>query len=207
MKKYLIIGILIVLLPISTKACSSSDMSVLSKMYSNVEISYLFNESTEKFEIKISNLNKNLYIYSFLNQNYIYPSSGEEIFSSVNPGSNYRFHFYGNYNSCSKSSIASKYITLPSYNKYYKDPLCKGFENYKVCQKWAKVNYTYDEFKKEIDSYKNSEPNKQKEEEEVLGFYDHLALFYKKYYYIILPLVITVLSVLIYMQYKKNKLF
>ena len=207
MKKILIVSIILLVFPVSVNACNTNDKSTLSNIFSNIETSYVFDETTEKFTVKISNLNQNVYFYNTLDGNYVYPSTNEVIIYNVNPEENVRFKFYGNYQSCTKHHISSKYVTLPSYNKYYKDPLCKGKEKYNICQKWSKVTYTYEEFKNKIKSYDIKEKTKEKKETSVLGFYDYIALFYKKYYIIILPTIIISSIIIIYRQNKKNKLF
>lgn len=207
MKKILIIVFILFVFPTYTKACTTNDKSTLSKIVGNVEISYLFDESTEKFTVKISNLNNNVYFYNTQSASYVYPNSNEVILYNINPEKKIRLKFYGNYQSCSNHHISSKYVTLPSYNVYYKDPLCKGYENYNVCNKWSKVNYTYEEFKEKIKSYETKAEKIEKREEDIIGFYDYIIIIYQKYYFIILPLIIIPSIIMIYIQNEKTKLF
>ena len=79
----------------------------------------------------------------------------EIILDNYGAGKSIEYKIYSNLNYCRGQYISSLYVTLPSYNPYYKDELCKGLENYTLCRRWAKVDLTYDEFKKQMKDYYN----------------------------------------------------
>lgn len=214
MKGYLVYFILLFVLVFPIKVngavCSNEDKSNLGSLASNTKISYDYieNNNTVIFNLTLSNIYENMKIKDVAH-NIIYNYQGSELtIQNFNPNQSYKFEFYTDSYSCSGFLIYSKYITLPAYNKYYKDSLCDGIENYKLCKKWQSVNLNYDEFTSKINEYKNSLITDEDEHgSEIKGIYDFIFEFYSKYYYIILPLIIISSIITIYYRNKKNDLF
>ena len=92
------------------------------------------------------------------------------------------------------------------YNQYYNDPICNGV-TYKYCNKWQKNDFTYEEFIKNVEEYKNTKNIIVEEPNEVKGIFDYIMEFYISYYYIILPTIILISVIYIYINRKKNDLF
>ncbi len=208
MKKFLLVIMLCILFPITAQAeCSTDEKIALSKMVSNIKITPVFNEEIEKFNILISNITPSVYLKDMKTKVEYVNTGGEVIIYNVNPNQSYRIRFYSAIPACYGDTITTIYVTLPGYNKYYKDPLCEGLEDYKICQKWVNYNYNRTQFETEIKKIDKEEKIEKKEEhreeENVKGFYDYLGELYEKYYYIFLPIII--IGGIILMNYLRKK--
>lgn len=200
---------LLIMIPHQVKAynmCSTEDTVKLNKIASNVLANYNYYEAngTVKFKITINNLTSNTYIYDAVKKQTYY-SNGEITLDNYGPNQTVEYKIYSNISYCKGQYLNSIFVTLPPYNPYYKDKLCSGIEDYKLCQRWSNVNLTYDEFKKQINDYRNSnieaEPNV---EDTYKSIYEIILDFYIKYYYIILPLIIVVGGIILAVNKQKS---
>lgn len=211
MKKFLLVIMLCILFPITAQAeCSTDEKIALSKMVSNIKITPVFNEETEKFNILISNITPNIYFMDMKTKTMYQNTKGETVIYNAEPNESYRLKFFSSINACYGETITSTYITLPGYNKYYKDPLCEGLGEYKICQKWINYNYDRTKFEEEIKKIDKKEIEKLKQQqgrEVVKGIYDYLGEIYEKYYYIVLPIIIVGGIILIMRLRKKEDFF
>lgn len=213
MKKFLRLMILLLLIfPVSTKAyynsCSVSDTVKLNKVASNVLSNYTYyidSAGNLKFKIIVNNLHSYLYLYDTQTKQTYY-STGEISIMNYGPGANLKFELRSNLGYCKGVYVSSIYVTLPYYNKYYSDELCKGIENYKLCKRWTKVNLSYEEFKNEITKYRNS----LKKPDAIVDDYNKSILeiildFYFDYYYVILPPIVIIGGIVMYMVKRKKE--
>ena len=192
MKMKIILMTLLILFPASTKAleCSYAEQARLRKIASNVTASYEYVESndTVKFNITLSNITNEIYIHdNNRNTDYYFNGSNEIVINGYEAGTNVRYLIYPTKSDCTKSYLANKYVNLPYYNKYYKDPLCEG-KNYSICGRWQKVSLSYDEFVKTINDYDKNNKNGIKEEikEEKGNIFDLISKFIFDYYIFII---------------------
>lgn len=217
MKKKIFILIAFMMLPInilglSYNGCDYSDISRLKSLVSNVNISYDYyiSDNTAYFNITLNNITPDMYFMDTANyKNYYYSdtNNGEiTIYGYSNTSGGYKF--YSAKNECYGTNIGSKYYNLPTYNRYYGDVLCEGIENYNLCQKWANVNYSYEEFKMLIDEYKykdNIQNDGSQATEQKKDIFDLIINVYVKYYYLFLVAIILVCGVVIFVKRDKNK--
>ena len=154
-----------------------------------------------------------MYFYDVKNKKYYYYSNtnnGEiTIKNYIGDGSTGNYKFYSARNECYGISLGSKYYTLPKYNKYYGNKLCEGIQDYSLCQKWAVVNYTYDEFEELIYKYKNKESKKEITQQDTIyekDFLSKLVDFYINYYYYLLIGIIVVFGIVIIINKRKEKI-
>lgn len=193
----------------SVKAeCNQQETIRISKLMSNVNSSYTFNEEDQSFTIRFTNLVDDLYLYD---ENYFeayYPENGEVVLEDNIPGASYEFTIRST--KCDDTKI-DRYVTLPFYNPRYSDELCNGITGLNLCYKWADVPLMSDEeFASEINAYKNRKTTQEQEKEEVDGLFDIIINFFVKYYFIVIPVVIVLCVVGIVLKVKlnkKNKLF
>lgn len=194
------------------KGCEYSEVARMQSIVSNINLSYDYKiiDNQAFFDITITNITDDIYIYDTFNDRYYYYKDTVEgeltVYNyKITSGS---YKFFSNNQNCYGMSLGTKYYTLPLYNKYYGDPLCEEVPNHSLCQKWKDVNYSYEEFEKIISEYKNSKPIENEDKVEIVSqnsFIDSLINVYIKYYYFFLVLVIVVCSVIIAINNKKNK--
>lgn len=217
MKKYmylLIFVFLFMLYPNITKAgtCLNSEKVKWQELAKNINVSYDYTEYEETvvFSVKLSNLQPGLVIKDVKNQKEYKYNSSELIFdNSYYWGESYRFDIYVESGDCAGYLAYSKYVNLPFYNKYYKDELCKGIEEFRYCQKWTLSSFNYYEFTQKVEQYRQSlnqilDDDKNFKDDSI---FDFILEIYLDYYYIILPIIILSIIIIIYIYNKKNDLF
>ena len=215
MKKYLIAVLvsIFVLFPIQTKAliCGNEKKVKFQELAKNITINYEYQETDNDviFNIKIANIPENFILYDM--RNHIeYKYQGSEItIPNLPKDTSYKYSVYVNDTTCNNELLYVHYITLPAYNSYYKDPVCSGIEDYKLCSKWLKVNDSYDVWKNKVQNYKdslNKKPDKDDNKKEITIF-DDIINFYVKYYMFILPSIILLCIIGRFIYNKKHDLF
>ena len=109
--------------------------------------------------------------------------TSKEITINASSGENLIFYVYPTDQFCSDKYIYSIRIQLPTYNKYYKDPVCVGVENYTLCNKWSTHNMSYEKFTQNVIEYKKSleKPPATIEEPEEKGIKDYIIEFLVNY--------------------------
>lgn len=84
--------------------------------------------------------------------------------TNIKPGE-YEIKIYNNNNySCSVGTIN---FTLPWFNEYYNDDLCKGLEDFYLCQPDYDKEIDYDTFKSRIELYINKQDEKTENDNDI----------------------------------------
>lgn len=213
MKKIIIIFVLMLLIPIAKVKgfyCTYVEIAQLKKIASNVTYYYEYSEKNGEitFDITLVNLNKDIYFTDSTNNKKYEYTQNEIKLTGYKSGETVIYTFYPVNIYCQDESLYTMRITLPSYNPFYGDEVCKGLENYSLCQKWANHNLTYDQFVKKIEQYKNSikEEEKDNDQEETNDAFNYIIQFLVNYYYIII--IIFVLGFVgLYIVRKKDNVY
>lgn len=212
-KKILFVFSLLVVVPnIVNAECEYNEKSKLQALSSNLNFTYNYKEienginSSASFSITIGNLNPNLYIVDQNNIRVVYYNNKKEItLNGYNPGSTIEFLIYGNSGECKGVEIMSNYITLPSYNRFYKDPVCNGVDDYKLCNRWSRVSLSYDDFVKKVNEYKEKiKPEELPNVEKELPLVEKIIKFLSKYSILLFGGIIVVCSVLMFYLNRKD---
>jgi hypothetical protein len=214
MRRYIYLLFTILLLTFCPKVgasvCSNSEKVSYQNLAKNISTSYEYVEGTGTFNIIFTNVSSNLYIRNIKTEvDYPYTNS-EMVLSNFKSGNSYKFGIYTSDFNCRNEILYTFYITLPYYNPYYQDTLCSGIENYKYCKKFLTNSITYNEFVKNVNSYRDSLNETTTDIEEVSSsnsYLDYFIDFYLDYYYIILPLIIIICFIIRWRYNKKNDLF
>lgn len=207
-KKYILFIALLLFLPyVHIQAyCTDNEIIRMSKIAQNVNLTPEFREDKEKFDLIITNLHPDIYMRDINNDKDYRFSNSDTIIENLEPFTNYRFKLLSAKSECDGQVLLSKYIVLPGYNPFYKDPLCNDLTEYSFCQKWVSHMYTKEQFLELINQKKmiNQKLEKSAQKKEVMGIYDYMGNFYSKYYYIILPMIIVICLIII-IRSTKNK--
>lgn len=220
LKKYflLLMMFFVTLLPAPVEGfyCKNIDKANQRYLASNINTIYFekINGDKATFDIKIANITKNLIVKDVYNNKlYSYghdkTNPSEITISNFPHGNSYKFEIYTDIEFCEDELLHVVYVTVPRYNVYHKDELCKGISDYRFCQRWVDFEVSYNEFVKNVEDYKKSLIIEDIEEpiiEDKLNLYDYLINFWIKYYYYILGGIIIICLILLYILYKKNDL-
>ena len=211
--KNLLFFSILMLLPISCKAleCDFTEKARLKSLASNINTSYIpvENGNTITCNVTISNIYPGLIVVDATTGNQYYydenrQNPGEVVITGLNPDKTYRYEIYSTNEECNDSSLNIYYVTLPAYNSYYKDPICEGLSDYKLCNKWLKTDMSYEEFIKEVTDYKNSLNQPDKTETKDNGELNPILEFIYQYYYIFIALFVIAIIYIIYVRRKRD---
>lgn len=196
--------------------CKPSELTKLQKLATNIVSSYDYNETflpnskygSVNFTVKLSNLNDKLYIVDTQTKKRYNYMGNELVIPNMQDGKSLKFEVYANGYGCYDNYLLTIYVNLPSYNKYYVDDVCKDYQGYKLCNKWTKVDMSYEEFKKGVLEYapkKEVEVEKEKPKTfedifaEIIDFLDRYKL------QIFVPIILISAGWIVYLKLLKRK--
>ena len=112
--------------------CSYKELKELSTLASYIDTHYVYNEKSDKFDLTILNIPRELFITSGQDT---FSSNGEEIvIKDLAPGTQFKGTVVSSSgNNCSGENLRTLTVNIPYKNTYYGDARCKGHENLDVC--------------------------------------------------------------------------
>jgi len=214
MRKLIFVFFLTLLIPITkvdAVRCQYSELARLKKIASNINTSYDYveGEYDALFNITLVNLNEDLYLVDKTTQKVYEYKKNEMTISGYPSGSLVQYEVYATSPECNENPLYTIRVSLPTYNYYYKDKLCKGIESYSLCQKWSTVNVNYKTFVNKVTEYKKTLSSEEKElpKEEEISILTIIVEFFLDYYLVILPSIIGVCLISIYFINKKDNIY
>lgn len=191
--------------------CDYNEKSNLQALASNLGFSYNYTETDEginskvKFSITVTNMRPEIYVVDQSNVRvYYYNNSNEFTINNYNPGTTTRFIVYGNVGECKGVELLNNYVTLPPYNRFYKDNVCIGANGYKLCNRWIMNDLSYNEFVKKVEEYKLSvrvEPSLEEEKNIIEMIMDFLS---KYSFYLFGGIILVCSGLIIYLKRKDD---
>lgn len=216
-KKFLFIALFILLFPLNIHAtvCSDSQIKKFEFLAKEIQTTFDYIETSDDilFTINFHNVDDNLYLvdYNSSSSLLIYKKDESGLISvpECKTSTTYTFSVLNEDSVCESEIITRIKVTTPNYNKYYKDPLCSGIENYSYCQKWSNLgSVSYNEFKRNVENYRkqqednNNTDNNVPEDNDTNRIRNFIA---NNYIYIIIGIVvISGVIVILYNNKKKN---
>lgn len=209
----LILLFFVITFPIQVKGyCTTEDKMRYATLASNTTTSYDYIENGDSvsFNITIHNVHKDLIVKDKqTGRRYSSKQSDLNSFtiSNLKDGASYSFEIYADNSNCSYRIYNTLYVTIPKYNKYYKDPICNGASEYLYCQKWVEIgNVSYSEFIELVNDYKNKDVEEiiEEKEEEANWFYI-ISDFWAKYYLYIAGAIILICVPIIIIKNRRDK--
>lgn len=199
--------------PIVTNAassCNSATMSNISSLANNVNIVYEVDTSSSVpvFTITLSNLTSDMIVFDKnLGKTYKgFANTGSEISIKTKTSGSYSFTIYSK--QC-KEQVATKSVSLPTYNIYYGDKLCDGLDDCDVCQKWYGSNSDRKTFELGIQECKKKQNVVVEDEEEPIAqiqpWYEKIGNVFLKYWWAIIILMIIIIGIYYAIRAKQKK--
>lgn len=202
----LLLFVLAISLPIQAKAyCTTEEKLRYSTLASNIETSYDYVEYEDRvvFNITIHNVHSDLIVLDKQTgkrySNKINKLNNFTI-SNLKDGQSYVFEVYANNSNCTYRVYNTLYVTIPRFNKYYKDPVCSDAGDYLYCQKWAEIgNLSYDEFVKLVNDHKHKHVEEEiiEKEEETNWIYIFGDFWATYYLYISFGIILICIPIII----------
>lgn len=229
MKRLILIVTLCYFLSINTvlateNLCTNEERLRLRELAGAVQITYELKEFDfeseydvlpfKAFEVTLLGLHDDFYIASNRGINIETDELRLTLDIPLGVGETYQFPFYASKKSpCEGELILTKTLILPPYNVYSEDPLCKGHEDYILCQKFVKINVSsYENFVVKMEQYIAS-LNKNNNEEVLkngarakTSLFTHAITFFLKYHlYFLIPIIILGVVGIVIIEIKKRR--
>ena len=223
MRRYLIyiaIAFILIIAPKGVFAlCDKRVLTDYRNLASNIKTttSYQLINGKPKFSVTLYNLYEGMYIVDETDperpKKYTassFDTSTELTLTGFTENQRLIFKVYIQTNSCSNEPLTTKYVTLPNYNEFSEDPICKGLEGFTLCQRWASTSVTQEQFLERVKEYRSKKTVKltSHPEEQELSFKDRLVRFVGQYYIYLVAGVIILILILAVLQSvfaKKNE--
>lgn len=190
--------------------CEYSDVSKMKQLTTNINVTYTYKitNNIAYYDVTLTNLTKDMYIVDSVSKQKYYSFPNGELTIRNHVAGSVTFKVYSNKSECKGILLGSKYASLPVYNIYHSNDICKNLDGFLYCKKWGTKTYTYAEVKKAVDDYYD----KMKREERVTPkpihiktFWEKLLDFYIKYYIIILISIVALSITGIQIRKRKNR--
>ncbi len=197
---------------LSYGGCEYKDVARMKSFVNNINLTYDYTiiNNEAYFDVTISNITSDMYFVDVKNNiTYYYNNTiNGEITIKCYTNTSGSYKFYSANPSCSGISLGTKYYKFPIYNIYFNNEMCNDYKNISICQKWVNKSYSYDEFAKQIEDYKNSLIEEPKDDDVIIHnptIIDKIIDIYVRYYYIFLIAIIVLCSSIIIIKRKKDK--
>ena len=193
--------------------CDYSDISRIKSLVTNINISYDYKiiDNRAYFDVTITNMFPDAYFVDSSNsKTYTYNDTNDGEITIYNyQVSSGSYKFYSALDTCYGTSLGTKYYKFPTYNIYYNSSICSDVPNFSLCQKWANVNYSSNEFERLVNEYKEKLNKIDEEEKEIIDyektFLDRLVEIYVGNYYYFLAAIILVCLIIMIVTRRKNR--
>lgn len=211
---FLIILLFILNICVIQAKCNNSYLSDLRSLATNINFSYDYYIENDEvlFNVTINNIVPNMYIIdgeNNLKYTYDNTNNGEITLSGYKDLNKLSYSVYAVGEDCDGKKLITKNILLPNYNKYYNTDVCRGIEEFAMCNKWTKQVISYNTLIEQTDKYRKSLETKDDTKNSEINvkedFIDKVINYYAKYYYIALIVIIVLCLVVILYQNKKNR--
>lgn len=210
-KKIFVFSLLLLVPNIVKADCEYKDKVRLQSLASNLSFTYEYKELDDgdrvSFDVTITNLHPELYIYDSLkNKNYYYNVDKQVTINGYEDGLVLEFPIYANSGECKGVWLITNYVNLPPYNPFYKDSVCDGVNDFKPCNKWYRFPLSYEKFVEQVTEHKENkkpieEPTPIEDKDEVI---EKVITFLSKYSFYLFGSMIVVGGSLIFYLNRKD---
>lgn len=212
MKKinYLIVFVFcLCLFPMMSKAeCSDARTSELSKIASNVRLSYNYvptisNQVSISYAVTLTNLTNDIYVKD--SEDNVIFGTGERVLNYSTSG-RITYNIYSNDANCKNVKLFTQYVNLLTYNDFAETSECQEHPDFKYCKMWDNLSIDTDEFYDEYDKYLDDRSS----DDEVIASDDKkdvkdIILDYKNDFIIGLIGILVIIALIIIRRKKVNR--
>ena len=164
MKKKIIVLVLFIVFPYTVYADCESDFKNVEKDF---KVSYKYNRDTDDFDITFVNPNHEMYTFAYHDQNEIkkfeIKQSGyeETLILKGLKETEYEYAFVAKYAGCAYKTVTTGKLELKKYNPYSDSELCKGNEEFVLCQRDYDKAIDEESFKSRLETYMKGKNEKE----------------------------------------------
>lgn len=162
--KLLLIITILLFIPSTIYAnCTKEELAKFNRIEDGYKITYEFKNETKLYTLKVYSPKPELYDFAnnklFSNCSEIDSTTVE--CTNVKPGE-YELDIVGLTDTCN-GTLKKVKLSLPKYNKYSENSMCRGIEEFVLCQPTYDKDIDYETFVSRVQTYKKSLENKQEE--------------------------------------------
>lgn len=201
------------IIPVNALYCSYENLSYYKKIASNIQVSYDYEEldSGIVFTTTITNLQPNYYIVDNTTGNSYHYTGQDIVISGYRSGQSIQYTVYTTNANCEEEVLITIRLTMPTYNRYYKESVCEGVNDYSLCNRWSSHGLDHSTFIKKVNQYK-ADLNKKESLPMVEEIPDNsivqwILRLVGEYYYVFLLGIIIISSIGIYKINKKDSMY
>lgn len=198
--KYQIFTIMLFLMCITNTyaTCTKEEIENFKKIEDEYTVKYEFDKNTKTYTIYFKTPEPEKYRFQIYSEKKLECTKPEDNVSKcINfPPEEYDVEIIGATNSC-KDVLKTINLKLPEYNKFSDDPLCKGIEEFVLCNPTYNKEIDYETFVSRVNTYKKTkhktETQLNNEQEEDTFFQNVLEYIKENLVQIIIILTFTIL--------------
>lgn len=157
--KYLIFTIVLFLTCITNTyaACTQEEINEFKKVEDDYVVKYEFNKNSKTYTLQFEASLPNKYYYEISETENIMCKGIDETSIECDgfEADTYQIVIVGMTKTCN-DILKTTTITLPKYNKYAEDPLCKGIAEFVLCTPTYGKEIDYDTFVSRVETYKKT---------------------------------------------------
>ncbi len=174
-------------------SCTEQDQERIISAAKKINITYQHTNGLF-FDIIITNLDKNMYLYDKLNKRNIYGTGDVITLNYYFGGKAYNFMVFSKEGACSDKGLYTILVKVPSYNMYSETDFCLAHPDFKYCDPWYNGIISLDAFNKAVKEYESSQ-KKSEDNGMKSPIISGLKDFYKDYkLYIIGGLILIIIG-------------
>ena len=157
--------------------CTNEDFNNFKKISDEYKVTYEYNQETKLYDITFYDPAPEKYTFVIngaADGEFKIKDKNNYTYVGISPG-DYKITIKGITDAC-QDAFKTINLNLPKYNKYSEDPLCKGNEEFVLCQPTYDKDIDYDTFKERLEVYKktkaenNAKNNNTKKENIVINY-------------------------------------
>ncbi len=167
--KMLVAALLFIILPnVIYASCTKEDIDYYKMIKDEFKVTYEYDKDAKDNIISFYNPDPEKFAYNYVftvDSKMDYEEKDNVSILSVHgymPGE-YEYKIVGNHDEC-YDTFKTSTIKIAKYNTYHDDPLCKGIEEFVLCQPTYDKEIDYDTFVSRVNTYKKTKPVKSEEE-------------------------------------------
>ena len=157
--------------------CTNEEVNAFKKISNEYKVTYEMNTESKLYNLTFYDPAPDKYTFVIngaTDGDFSIHDNNNYQYLGLSPGE-YTVTIEGVTNTC-KDVLKTINLSLPKYNKYTEDPLCKGNEEFVLCQPTYDKDIDYDTFKERLEVYKktktenNAKNNNTKKENIVINY-------------------------------------
>lgn len=166
-------------------SCTKEEIDNFKKIEDQYKVTYEFDISSKTYTLTFYEAQPNNYIHSIINNNdnitvepkYLEINETTYQYKNVLPGT-YEIIVSAVTETCDEE-LKNTTLKLAKYNKYYEDDLCKGIEEFVLCQPTYEKKLDYDTFVSRVNTYKKTLIKDEKKENDNVNKKDIIITYIK----------------------------